>query len=134
MDDLIAFMQARIAEDAKRWQRIWRAFRGDRRIGGGWDGWGPLGHLVSACVDPTRGGRETAAKRKRLELYVQARDELRAFLAGKRAHLDAKVFARELNRAHGCFLALETAVRLDAYVYADHADYADYDERWKLDA
>lgn len=133
MDDLIAFMQARLAEDAKRWQKIWRFKMGDKRIGGWWDLGGTFGHAVHHVADPTRGGRETAAKRKRLELYIQAHTELRELVERERLHTElmGSPFSGAIREATSRFMALETAVRLDAYVYAGHKDY---DERWKLDA
>jgi len=130
------FLEARYAEEAKRWQTIWRFEQGDRRIDGWWDLGGTLGYAVQDVIDTTRGGREVAAKRKRLALYLEAKRDLEDVLKGFRAeetpanfhtHADQR---RKREQAAGRFIAFETSVKLDAMAYQDHADF---DPRWKVD-
>lgn len=87
--------------------------------------------------DPARVLAEITAKRKRLALYLEAKETLTAVLAGTNPRaLDetpatAHSYSRErikVNQASGRFIAYEISVKLDAMAYADHEDF---DERWR---
>ncbi len=67
--DLAVFLRRQYDEEAKRWQTLWLKWQGNKRITGGWDGWGDVGYAVSAILDTTRGGRDLAAKRAILALH-----------------------------------------------------------------
>ena len=85
--------------------------------------------------DPARVLREVEAKRKRLTLYLDAKETLAAALKKAPPEDDpatAHSYVRErinANQASGRFVALEGSIRLDAAVYDDHPDY---EELWKL--
>lgn len=75
--NIVEFLNARYAEEAKRWQTIWRFQAGDRRIDGWWDLGGTFGSAVNAIVDTSQGGRDLAAKRAILALALEmAKDEI----------------------------------------------------------
>lgn len=89
--------------------------------------------------DPARVLAEIAAKRKRLALYLEAREALNAALnAAPAKALDetpatAHSYSREritINTLTGRFTAYETCVRLDVAAYSAHADY---DPAWRID-
>lgn len=69
MADIVEFLEAQYANEAKQWQTIWRFKQGDRRVDGWWDLGGTFGGLVHSLTDTTRGGRDLAAKRRRLERH-----------------------------------------------------------------
>ena len=88
---------------------------------------GVLAHI--ARHDPARVLREVEAKRKRLALYLDAKETLAVALKKAPPEDDpatAHSYVRErinVNQASGRFTALEMSVRLDAMVYGDHPDY-----------
>lgn len=93
---------------------------------------GEIGSEMSAHIalhDPARVLREVEAKRKRLGLYLEAKETLAAALKKAPPEDDpatAHSYARErinANQASGRFTALEMSVRLDAVVWGDHPDY-----------
>lgn len=115
MSDIVEFLTARYAEEAKRWQTIWRFQAGDKRIDGRWDLGGTFGRAVSSIIDTTRGGREVAAKRQIVAEYEARSRDVELMLGPD------TVRQREWSGLH-------LAVRLLATAYADHPDF---DESWR---
>jgi hypothetical protein len=134
--DLVEFLTARLEEDAQRWKVIWRFKAGDKSVDGWWDLGGTFGYLVDDCTNTTRGGREVAAKRKRVALYVEAKEILTEVLKSappEETPATGHSYVRErikVRQATGRFIAYETSVRLDAMVYADHSDF---DPSWRVE-
>lgn len=98
-----------------------------------------LGPAFQQRFDPARVLAEIAAKRKRLALYLEAREALTAALTAAPAKaLDetpatAHSYSREritINTLTGRFTAYETCARLDVMVYSAHPDY---DPAWRID-
>jgi len=102
VEGLVAFVEARLAEDA-----FW---------------------LVEWADGVERKRREAEAKRQRLALYREAGEALRAALAAApsddpvvtHSHVRERV---NVNQLSGRFLGLEAAVRLDAAVWDDHPEF-----------
>ena len=133
MSDLIAFLSARLEED----EQIARDAGGCgwmlnvyRRRDPGFvldQTWRDTEHIVRH--DPARVLREVEAKRRRLALYLDAKETLAAALEKAPPEDDpatAHSYVRErinVNQASGRFAALEMSVRLDAMAWSDHADY-----------
>jgi hypothetical protein len=157
MSDLTAFVNARLDEDeaTARYSGpalvAWLTFCDEQGqmsyttvAAGGqgdWDSWVADGHELpepaSARVvyDPGRALREAGAKRKRLALYLDAKEALKTALknapmiddpAAAHSYVRARI---NVNQASGRFAALEMSVRLDAMAYHDHPDY---EQEWKL--
>ena len=125
-----AFLTARLAEDAKRWQKIWRFKHGDRRIDGWWDLGGTFGRLVDSLTDTTRGGREVRAKRKHLEMWRDALDrmnEARRKAADATDETSKHAHELEYDRAVGAFDMICDVLTLDVAIYAEHPEY---DQNW----
>ena len=117
--DICEFIEARLAEDAKRWQTIWRFKAGDKRIDGWWDLGGTLGYAVSDIIDTTRGGRDIAAKRAILALHMRGYAE---FEDGTRIPFcEDRSADPDFN---GDLWAPCLTARLLAAPYADHEDFA----------
>lgn len=134
MTDLIAFLNARLDEDEAAARAAmpgpWWTLNVARRREPEFlldQAWRDTEHI--ARHDPDRVLREVAAKRKRLALYLDAKETLAAVLRKAPPEDDpatAHSYVRErisANRASGRFTALEMSVRLDAAVYSDHPDY-----------
>jgi hypothetical protein len=142
MDELTAFVKARLDEDEaaasrndfEHWQQDAPA-TGLVLVG--------LESLIECHIaglaehiarhDPARVLREVEAKRKRLALYLDAKEALAAALknAPPDSPATAHSYVRErinVNQASGRFTALETSVRLDAMAWSDHPDYR---QEWK---
>jgi len=132
--DLIAFLHARLDEDeaAARGAKDspWYAEDSILAVAHTW----PQEAAHVARHGPARALREVEVGRKRLTLYLDAKETLAAAL--KKAPPDddpaaAHSYVRErinVNQASGRFTALETSVRLDAMTYSDHPDYR---QEWK---
>lgn len=79
--------------------------------------------------DPNHVLREVDAKRKRLALYLDAKETFAAALKKAPPEGDPATthsYVRErinVNQASGRFTALEMSVRLDVMAYNDHPDY-----------
>ena len=133
MDDLIAFLSARLGEQEDHARRLLGiaqetslALKDPTLLGKyipGWYSWGDVETLCAATL------REVTAKRKRLALYLDAKEALAVALKNAPPEDDPAVahsYVRErinVNQASGRFTALEMSVRLDATVYSDHPDY-----------
>jgi hypothetical protein len=126
-DDIHAFLVARYAEEAKRWQTIWRFQAGDKRIDGYWDLGGTLGRAVNSVIDTTRGGRDLAAKRRIVELHTTG--SYRTYQCSNGDHIQEWQCerAREPYAEHRycevCGGGACEELPLLAAVYAEHPDY-----------
>ena len=134
MSDLTAFLSARLDEDEATARGAkdspWYVEDSILAVAHTW----PQEAAHVARHDPARALREVEVGRKRLTLYLDAKETLAAAL--KKAPPDddpaaAHSYVRErinVNQASGRFTALETSVRLDAMTYSDHPDYR---QEWK---
>jgi hypothetical protein len=138
--EIVAFVKARLDEEEKLARRLskggnpnvgtagqWNAY-----VEGGGDGWAfeddsaaPVGAIVkrrSVAVhvtryDPARALREVEAKRKRVALMTEAQAEMDRLIADPGADRAGQAMA--VGRAR----AATVAVKYDAAVWSDHADY-----------
>jgi hypothetical protein len=147
-DDLIAFLKARLDEGEETARRNigagpgWQHGLGDTEEGlTGWPDYQTYdGDDLTAASEylnrfrPLRTLRDIEAKRRRLALYLDAKETLAATLRKAPPEGDpatAHSYVRErinVNSASGRFAALEMSVRLDAMAYSDHPDYR---QEWK---
>lgn len=129
MTDIVAFIEARLAEDAQRWKTIWRFKVGDKSVDGWWDLGGTFGYAVNDIIDTTRGGREVAAKRRVLSRHcpgVAQWEHMPIPCAGCRGCPVGKsgflYFTKDINEC--------PELRDLASAYADHPDF---DPAWRID-
>lgn len=143
--DIVEFLTARYAEDQTMIDRN-SGPRGDSGLGSGFPDYRTYDDEDIRAADayierfgPVRLRAELEARRRRLTLYVEARETLEAVLKGTspRALEDdpatAHSYSRErikVQQASGRFIAFEISVKLDAMAYAEHPDFK---PEWRID-
>lgn len=118
--EIVAFLEARFTEDAKAWKTLWLKRQGNKRITGGWDGWGDVGYAVSDILDTTRGGREIAAKRQLIDFAFKYAADIDGEYGD--GHTAEEIRAGECDDTFG--QVYMDVLRLLAAPYADHKDFA----------